>query len=254
MRIELQDYYAVAARRSKDVAQTVSALARERIGGLQSIAAEPPKPRGDAGRPSLGHRVRATLRRFLARNQISFDWLDAGRARGWPRSGSARPPARRRARSVRLADGEVIERPRRRAISRERLGPADQAARRRVRRRDRRRRPGRPRRRGLRRVRGPADDRRRARGAGRAGRHLVADRELPRLPERHLRRRAGQPRAAAGAAARRRDPGHPLGRAASTRRPTRSSSTAARRSAARSLILATGVTLAAARRSRASTG
>ena len=66
--------------------------------------------------------------------------------------------------------------------------------------------PGRAGRRGVRRVRGPAHDRRRARGAGRAGRHLVADRELPRLPVRRLGRRAGEPRAPAGAPARRGDP------------------------------------------------
>ncbi len=37
---------------------------------------------------------------------------------------------------------------------------------------------------------GPADVRRRGLGAGRAGRHEHADRELPRLPERHLRARS----------------------------------------------------------------
>jgi thioredoxin reductase (NADPH) len=40
MRIEIQEYYALAAA-SKEVSQQVSALARERIGGLQTIAAEP---------------------------------------------------------------------------------------------------------------------------------------------------------------------------------------------------------------------
>jgi len=38
MRIEIQEYYALAAA-SKEVSQKVSALARERIGGLQTIAA-----------------------------------------------------------------------------------------------------------------------------------------------------------------------------------------------------------------------
>ena len=42
--------------------------------------------------------------------------------------------------------------------------------------------PGGPGRRRLRRLGGPQDDRRRARGARRPGRHLVPDRELPRLP------------------------------------------------------------------------
>ena len=44
MRIDAQQYYAVAAT-APDVSLKVSALARERIGGLQGIAAEAPKPR-----------------------------------------------------------------------------------------------------------------------------------------------------------------------------------------------------------------
>src|SRR5579863_5171221 len=44
MRLDLRQYYAVVAA-APEVASKVSALARERIGGLQSIAAEPPKPR-----------------------------------------------------------------------------------------------------------------------------------------------------------------------------------------------------------------
>ena len=51
MRVDVQQYYAIAAV-SKDVAQKVSALARERIGGLQSITAEPQKPRVTL----IGHR------------------------------------------------------------------------------------------------------------------------------------------------------------------------------------------------------
>src|SRR6185295_9865654 len=73
MRLEVQQYYAVAAV-SKEISTKVSALARERIGGLQSITDEPPKPRATL----VGHRWDAAsgnLRRFLARNQISFNWL-----------------------------------------------------------------------------------------------------------------------------------------------------------------------------------
>src|SRR5262249_9989760 len=44
MRVEVQQYYAIAAA-SPEVSLKVSALARERIGGLQGIAAEAPKPR-----------------------------------------------------------------------------------------------------------------------------------------------------------------------------------------------------------------
>ena len=44
MRVDLQEYYTIAAA-SKDVSMKVSALARERIGGPQTIAAEPHRPR-----------------------------------------------------------------------------------------------------------------------------------------------------------------------------------------------------------------
>src|SRR5262249_8086597 len=44
MRIAFQTYYAVAAA-SPDVSMKLGALARERIGGLQGIFSEPPKPR-----------------------------------------------------------------------------------------------------------------------------------------------------------------------------------------------------------------
>ena len=87
--------------------------------------------------------------------------------------------------------------------------PRHGGRRRRVRHGRRGRRPRGPGRRGLRRVGGPAHDRDRARGARWPGRHVVADRELPRLPRGRVRGRAGQPRAPAGAQARRRDPRHP---------------------------------------------
>ena len=93
--------------------------------------------------------------------------------------------------------------PRRRAAR-----PGDGGRGGRVRHGRRRWRPGRHGGRRVRRVRGAAHDRRRARGARRPGRDVVADRELPRLPVRGLGRRAGQPRAAAGAPAGRRDPRH----------------------------------------------
>ena len=73
MRVDIQQYYAVAAV-SKDISLKVRAVARERIGGLQSITDEPPKPRATI----VGNRwdsACSDLRRFLARNQISFNWL-----------------------------------------------------------------------------------------------------------------------------------------------------------------------------------
>jgi thioredoxin reductase (NADPH) len=44
MRIDVQEYYAIAAA-SRDFSEKVSALARERLGRLQSLAAKPSKPR-----------------------------------------------------------------------------------------------------------------------------------------------------------------------------------------------------------------
>ncbi|MGB9385931.1 MAG: Crp/Fnr family transcriptional regulator, partial [Pseudolabrys sp.] len=44
MRIDVQEYYAIAAA-SRDFSEKVSALAREQLGGLQSLAAKPSKPR-----------------------------------------------------------------------------------------------------------------------------------------------------------------------------------------------------------------
>jgi len=108
MRLEIQQYYALASV-AKDVAQKVNALARERLGGLQAIAAEPQKPRVTL----IGHRLDAgcgELRRFLSRNQISFDWVtpDAAEAAalldGATRTLEDGPAAR-------LADGTFIAKP-----------------------------------------------------------------------------------------------------------------------------------------------
>jgi thioredoxin reductase (NADPH) len=87
LRLDARQYYAVAAA-APDFALKMGALARERIGGLQKISEEPPKARVKI----LGHRwdnARSDLRRFLARNQITFDWvtLDASDlASKWPGS------------------------------------------------------------------------------------------------------------------------------------------------------------------------
>ena len=108
MRVEPQQYYAIAAS-SPEVALRVSALARERIAGLQGIAAEPPKtqvtifgPRWDA---ACGE-----LRRFLARNQITYDWVtpdspDIGPFWAAHRAPDAECP------TIRLAGGKVISKP-----------------------------------------------------------------------------------------------------------------------------------------------
>ncbi|MFZ2648980.1 MAG: FAD-dependent oxidoreductase [Burkholderiaceae bacterium] len=73
MQISARQFHALAAG-SPAVLTHVAALASERIGGLRGIATAPSKARA----VMLGHRwddaVRA-LRTFLARNQISYDWI-----------------------------------------------------------------------------------------------------------------------------------------------------------------------------------
>ncbi|MGA6977110.1 MAG: cyclic nucleotide-binding domain-containing protein, partial [Pseudolabrys sp.] len=108
MRIDVQEYYAIAAA-SRDFSEKVSALARERLGGLQSLAAKPSKPRATLVGPRWDAAC-GDLRRFLARNQISFNWLapDAPElATLWP---GPRPPDGGGP-VLLLADGQVIAQP-----------------------------------------------------------------------------------------------------------------------------------------------
>jgi thioredoxin reductase (NADPH) len=73
MRVDAPQYYTLAAS-NPEVATRMGALARERLGGLQAIAADPPKARITL----VGHRWDrgcAELRRFLGRNQVSHEWL-----------------------------------------------------------------------------------------------------------------------------------------------------------------------------------
>ena len=108
MRIDPEHYYTVAAV-SQDVSLKVSALARERIGGLQSIAAEPPTPRVIV----VGHRwdtACSDIRRFLARNQISLNWVTPDSpelSTIWP----GPCPADGELPALRLADGQMLARP-----------------------------------------------------------------------------------------------------------------------------------------------
>lgn len=108
LRLEPAHYYAIAAA-TPDVALKVAALARERIGGLQSIAAERPKPRATI----LGNRWDAAcgaLRRFLTRNEISFEWVTPDApdlAQKWPDA----LPNDVTCPDVRLADGTRLRQP-----------------------------------------------------------------------------------------------------------------------------------------------
>ena len=90
---------------------------------------------------------------------------------------------------------------------------------------------------------GLSHDRRRARGARRAGRHQRRDRELPGLPEGPQRRRPHPPRHGPGAAVRRRDGAGPRrGGAGAARSGARRGAEARRRRIeARSVIVSTGV-------------
>jgi thioredoxin reductase (NADPH) len=115
MRVDAQRYYTLAAA-SPEIAFKMGTLARERIGGLQGLSAEVPKPRVTM----VGSRwdtACTALRQFLARNQISFDWMtpDApelpARWRG-PCPPEADCPA------LRLVDGTVLSRPATRELAR----------------------------------------------------------------------------------------------------------------------------------------
>ena len=86
LRLDARQYYVIAAA-APQVAVAVGALARERLGGLQGLAAKAPTPQVTV----IGHRwVPAChdLRRFMARNQVVFDWLTPDStelATRWPR-------------------------------------------------------------------------------------------------------------------------------------------------------------------------
>jgi thioredoxin reductase (NADPH) len=108
VRVEAKYYYEVAAA-SPDFAVKVGALARERLGGLQGIAAERPKPRVTM----IGNRwdsACSELRHFLERNQITYDWLTPDApdlSAHWPET---RPPDDD-CPAVRLAEGTLLNRP-----------------------------------------------------------------------------------------------------------------------------------------------
>ena len=115
MRVDVREYYSIAAA-SPEVATKVGALARERMGGLQNITAEPSKPRVTI----VGHRwdvVCGDLRRFLARNQITFDWVTPDSPDLPKRWLESRPPDDD-CPVLRLADGAVVSRPTARDLAR----------------------------------------------------------------------------------------------------------------------------------------
>jgi thioredoxin reductase (NADPH) len=117
-RIDPKQYYAIAAQ-SPEVVAKIGTLARERIGGLQGIAAEAPKARV----VMVGNRWDATcsgLRQFLARNQITYDWMtldDPALSTRWPEA----RPAVSDCPILLLTDGTLLKQPATRDLA-ERLG------------------------------------------------------------------------------------------------------------------------------------
>jgi thioredoxin reductase (NADPH) len=92
MRVELPEYYTIAAA-SKEVSQKVSALARERIGGLQTLAAEPSVRAGIRRLPICAGSWRATRVRSIGfrptrRKSRGFSRRRACRMATGPRCGS----------------------------------------------------------------------------------------------------------------------------------------------------------------------
>jgi thioredoxin reductase (NADPH) len=115
MRVDPKQYYAVAAA-LPEISVKVGMLARERIGGLQGIAAEPPTPRVIM----VGNRWDTTcgeLRQFLERNQISYDWMTPD-APDLPTRWPGTRPAEDHYPVLRLADGTLLSRPAKRDLAR----------------------------------------------------------------------------------------------------------------------------------------
>src|SRR5436190_2344997 len=114
MRVEARQYFEIAAA-SPEISLKVGALARERIGGMQGISAETPKPLVTM----FGHRwdpACAAMRRFLSRNQITFDWVtpDAPKMETlW----QGPPPKDDDCPVLRLGDGTVLSRPKLRDLA-----------------------------------------------------------------------------------------------------------------------------------------
>jgi thioredoxin reductase (NADPH) len=114
MRVEPRHYYALAAS-SPEFATKMGALARERLGGLQAIAAEPPKARltmiGRRSDPDCD-----TLRQFLTRNQVSFEWLTPDSPQ-FPAQWPAPLPTGELCPVIRFADGTILHRPSAREVA-----------------------------------------------------------------------------------------------------------------------------------------
>ena len=117
MRVEPRDYHAVASV-APDVALEVGRLAAYRMsgpGGLQGLAAKPPRPRAIV----IGHRWDAActeLRRFLDHNQIVYRWLQPEIPEDAEQWWGALP-AEGDYPALRVVDGKTVVRPQPRRIA-----------------------------------------------------------------------------------------------------------------------------------------
>jgi thioredoxin reductase (NADPH) len=117
MRVEPQDYHAVAAI-APGLGEQVGKLAANRIGGsggLQGLAAAPPPPRAVV----VGHRwdaACAQVRRFLDGNHITFSWVTPDAPDAADKWGGALP-AEEELPSIRVVDGNIVVRPHLRKVA-----------------------------------------------------------------------------------------------------------------------------------------
>jgi thioredoxin reductase (NADPH) len=117
MRLEAHSYHSVAAI-SPDVGKEIGKLAAHRMGGsrgLEGIAADPPPPRALV----VGHRWDSScgeLRRFLDRNQITFNWLTAETTDAAEQWGGSLP-AEADWPAIRVVDGKTAVQPELRRVA-----------------------------------------------------------------------------------------------------------------------------------------
>ncbi|MBX9964190.1 MAG: FAD-dependent oxidoreductase [Burkholderiales bacterium] len=114
MRVDPRWYFTIASQ-APEISEQLGAMARDRISGLQGLAAQPPKSRLTL----VGHRwdtLCSDLRRFLGRNQVTFDWITRDSpdlAAKWPGLDAADGDEA----VARLEDGMVLKRPTARVLA-----------------------------------------------------------------------------------------------------------------------------------------